>query len=88
LNRNGAWPGAAEFEKDVMPYRLVLILKNGERMADDAWTSPRRTPVIGEVIELSVDTCVVRALVKGIAKTPADWPDPEEHVDLIFAREN
>ena len=70
-----------------MPYRVVLILKSGERVADDAWTSPQPTPVIGEVIELSIKARVVRARVKGIAKTPADRSDPEEHVDLVIANE-
>src|SRR5271169_2896209 len=88
LNREiSPWPGAAECEKDVMSYRVVLILKSGERVADDARMSPRCTPEIGEVIEIFIDTRVLRARVKGIAKTPTDRPDPEERMDLVIARE-
>jgi hypothetical protein len=79
--------GATECEKDVMAYRVVLVLKSGEHEARDAWTSPWRTPVIGEVIELSIDARVLRARVKGIAKAPADKPDPEERADLVIAKE-
>jgi len=70
-----------------MLYRVVLILKSGERVADDAWTSPHRTPVIGEVIELPMGTRDVRAIVKGIARPPTDRPEADAHSDLIIARE-
>jgi hypothetical protein len=70
-----------------MPYRVVLITKSGERETHDAWTSPRRTPEIGEVIEISIKTRVVRALVKGIARASADGLEGDESCDLVIARE-
>jgi hypothetical protein len=70
-----------------MPYRVVLILKSGEHVADDAWTSPHRTAVIGEVIELPFKARVVRAIVRGIARPPTDTPEADSHSDLVIARE-
>lgn len=75
-----------------MPYHVVLIFKSGGREAHDAWNSPRRTPAIGEVIELPIGTRVIRAIVKGIARPPthgpeAGRPEADEHFDLVIARE-
>jgi hypothetical protein len=70
-----------------MPYRVMLIHKSGERETRDVWTSQRRTPVIGEVIELPIDTRMVRAIVKGIARAPADRSDADALYDVIIAKE-
>ena len=70
-----------------MSYRVVLIFKSGEREAHDAWNSPRRTPAIGEVIQLPIGTRIVRAIVKGIARPPTDRPEADANSDLVLARE-
>ena len=39
-----------------MPYRVVLILKSGEHVADDAWTSPHRTAIVRGIARPPTDT--------------------------------
>jgi len=70
-----------------MPYRVVLIFKNGDRAEAEIRFSQDRTPDIGMMIEVPYENRIVRAHVRGIVKSRAKLPNTPAADDLVMARE-
>jgi len=72
---------------EAMPYRVVLIFKNGDRASAEIRFSQERTPDIGMMIEVPYEKRIVRAQVRGIVRARATLPNTPAGDNLVIARE-